>query len=678
MRDGLECPPDNIFLRPAVSQYRISSVSRASISQVIIPERRGQGGYRRLSLSSGEPHVQRPDCILGANTSTDTASSLPTREWLSTQEGLPVQVSLPVQRILSTQEGSLIPVVAFAHITDMHVTDAQSPARAEYLSRLQYPASRLVPIFKLIEAYRPQEPFTTHVLEAMCRAIREISGGPATGLPLSFTVSTGDAVEISQRNELGCYVSLLDGEKRITPNSGDPQRWEGVGKKGQSEKAYWHPDGTPAGYEPDIALSRFGFPVVPGILEAALQPFTSTGLGLPWYATIGNHDKLVGGFSPGTTMTSRIATGGYKFSLKSPPWQRISKDPERTINYPTEWISAHRNATSLHTPCISDLSSDNYPSNNPSSDNPSSDRSFSNNPSSDNYPSDRSFSNNPPSDNPPHSANHLPAAGSVTVSADANTKTGKASSRSSSTAEENARMWYAFDSGNFRCLVLDTVNPWGGLEGSLDGDQLAWLESELKNGSSHWRRDDGTWIGTGVNDKLFILFSHHPFETLINGYIPTKYRRRGIEGKRRVLAYELLSLLSRTRNVILWLNGHTHIHKVSFISALDPEDSAHGIWQMTTSSLIDWPQQSRIIEIAVDKSNNHLLVFSTVLDHAAPVDPRSGDLDDPLTLASWSRELAANHWIHRNDGFEPVGHGSYLDRNVMIRIPLNQLSVHLR
>jgi hypothetical protein len=547
-----------------------------------------------------------------------------------------------------------------------------------------------VPIFKLIEAYRPQEPFTAHVLEAMCRAIRELAGGPVTGLPLSFAVSTGDAVEISQRNELSWYVSLLDGDSMVTPNSGDPKQWEGVGRKGSRDRAYWHPDGTPAGHRPDIALSRFGFPVVPGVLEAALQSFTSTGLGIPWYATIGNHDKLIGGFSPGTSLTSHIATGGYKFSFKSPPWQRISKDPGRTIDYPTEWISAHRSATALHAPYTPDLPSSGLYSAAASSATPPFAAAHSPTAHSPAAPLADPLSSDPPppaapladplsadplsadplSSDPPPPAAPLPAADNTAANAAVSMKTGRASGGASSTTTQQASTWYAFDAGDFRCLVLDTVNPWGGLEGSLDGDQLAWLESELKNGSSHWRRDDGTWIDTGIRDRLFILFSHHPFETIINGYIPIKHRRRGTEGQRRVLAYELLRLLSRTRNVVLWLNGHTHIHKVSFISALDPEENAHGIWQMTTSSLIDWPQQSRIIEIAVDKSTNHLLVFSTILDHAAPIDPRSGSLDDPLTLASWSRELSANHWIHRNDGFEPVGHGGYLDRNVMVRIPL--------
>ncbi len=589
-----------------------------SISQIIVPGKSGSGGYRQLVTLPGEPHVYiqgyvnnaYPASRSVAPETTIIPADSPHPDPCETAGTVAGAYSSPINYPLIQKDG-LIPIVAFVHITDMHITDAQSPARAEYLSRLQYPVSRLVPIFKLIEAYRPQEPFTTHVLEAMCRSIRELGGGPATNLPLSFAISTGDAVEISQRNELSWYTSLLDGNKKIVPNSGNPAQWEGVGGNTSYDRAYWHPDGTPTGHRPDIALSRYGFPVVPGILKAAIQPFTSTGIGIPWYATIGNHDKLIGGFSRGTALTSRIATGGYKLSLDALPWQRVTRDPGRTINFPTEWISAHFSSLACRSP-------------------------------------DASSSATPP--------------GATTYA-------------EHSSGQSRHKLWYAFDSGLLRCLILDTVNPWGGLEGSLDGEQLTWLESELKNGSSQWRRDDGTWIETGLKDKLFMLFSHHPFETLINGYLPIRHRRRRIEAERRVLAYELLTLLSRTRNVILWLNGHTHIHKISFVTALNPEDNTHGIWQITTSSLIDWPQQARVIELAIDKSANNLLVFSTVLDHAAPVDPRSGDLDDPLTLASWSRELAANHWIHRNDGFEPVGHGGCFDRNVIIRIPLRS-NVH--
>lgn len=64
-------------------------------------------------------------------------------------------------------------------------------------------------------------------------------------------------------------------------------------------------------------------------------------------------------------------------------------------------------------------------------------------------------------------------------------------------------------------------------------------------------------------------------------------------------------------------------------------------WKITTASHIDWPQQARIIEIAADEAGR-LFIACTSLDHQGLVDPRVGLLDDPLTLAGWSRELSAN------------------------------------
>jgi hypothetical protein len=45
--------------------------------------------------------------------------------------------------------------------------------------------------------------------------------------------------------------------------------------------------------------------------------------------------------------------------------------------------------------------------------------------------------------------------------------------------DSGGRVWYAFDHGAIRCVVLDTVNEHGGWQGSIGADQLAWLIGEL-------------------------------------------------------------------------------------------------------------------------------------------------------------------------------------------------------
>ncbi|MCL4434695.1 MAG: hypothetical protein M1399_08040 [Actinobacteria bacterium] len=597
-----------------------------SITRIIVPGNTGPGGYRHLVAAPGEAHTERADNVIsatggpGGGAGTSGMSLGKDGQGAATRDGKDhapgISTYIPTDSVLmracdpEIPLSQVRPVIAFVHMTDAHVTDAQSPARAEFLSMLQRAGSRLVPIFKLIEAYRPQEPFSAHVVESMCRAVRDLRSGPVTGAPVSLVMTTGDAVEISQQNEMEWFAKLLNGNAQVTPDSGDAARWDGIGGAHFYDPQYWHPDGTPAGRKPDMPRAFFGFPEVPGLLDAARRPFMATGPGVPWHVTIGNHDKLVGGFSPPTLLTSRMATGRYKLRWQPVPWRRVKRDSGREIGYPIKWISTHIEKT---------VTGDALPS-------------------------------------PPGTSQPLPPESGPD----------KVTAGSPRESMPYPRTWYGFDTGPLRCLVLDTVNPWGGLEGSMDAEQLAWMEAELIRSSSRWRRDDGTWTTSRNEDRLCVLFSHHPFETLVNGYVPRKYRSTG---SRRVLGYEFLSVLSRFPNAVLWMNGHTHAHRVSFIPALNPQSATHGIWQITTASLIDWPQQSRIVEIGIDSQTGELLIVSTVLDHAAPIDPRGGGLDDPLTLASWSRELAANHWIHRNDGYEPVGRGQYFDRNVIIRIP---------
>src|SRR5439155_26942571 len=76
--------------------------------------------------------------------------------------------------------------------------------------------------------------------------------------------------------------------------------------------------------------------------------------------------------------------------------------------------------------------------------------------------------------------------------------------------------YYAFDRGIVRCIVLDTVNPYGGSDGSLDEEQLRWLTAELTAGSRAFG---------GARDRLFVLFSHHTIGTMTNPDAPPGVRR---------------------------------------------------------------------------------------------------------------------------------------------------------
>jgi hypothetical protein len=105
-----------------------------------------------------------------------------------------------------------------------------------------------------------------------------------------------------------------------------------------------------------------------------------------------------------------------------------------------------------------------------------------------------------------------------------------------------------------------------------------------------------------------------------------------------------VSYLLTKPQVIAWVNGHTHRNEIIPHAGAD----GAGFWEINTASHIDFPQQGRIIEIA-DNTDGTLSIFTTILDHAADA-AWNGSLDDPLSLASLSRELSANDWQHIDTG----------------------------
>lgn len=536
----------------------------------------GLGGYRRLTEGPGEPRVARSD--LGGSAPAGGA------RWRS--------------------------LLALVHLSDLHVTDVQSPARAEFLDRLGDEDSPAAALVGRVGTYRAQEALTHQVLAATTDAVRAAlaGGGPATGAPFAFAISSGDNTDNCQRNELDAYLALLDGGE-VRPDSGDPSRYEGVGSPELYDERYWHPDGTPEGEADDLPRRRRGFPTVPGLFDHCRRPFRAGGLGLDWYAVYGNHDSLLVGTQPPDRALQELAVGaekpvrllegveatalltGTETAPSAASWgmlaaevRKVTPDPARRFVAATEWLTAHLDSPG--TPAGHGIEPD------------------------------------------------AAAAGRAHYAFDAG----------------------ALDAGLVRIVVLDTVNREGGWQGCIDAGQLAWLEAELVAGHARHLDRAGRLVETGNEDRLFVLFGHHSLETMTNPYTAS--------GVTRLLGDDLVALLGRFGNVLAFVNGHTHIHAVRPVAT-----PVGGFWQVTTASQIDWPQQARLIELAIDETSGDVLIASEMLDHAGLVDPRSGAPEDRGTIAGWSRELAANAWQGRSLPEEPWGRGEAADRNVVLVRP---------
>jgi len=208
---------------------------------------------------------------------------------------------------------------------------------------------------------------------------------------------------------------------------------------------------------------------------------------------------------------------------------------------------------------------------------------------------------------------------------------------------KSAEAYYRYDHREVTVLVLDAVNEHGGWQGSLDGPQLAWLDAELTDADRERR--------------YVVLASHHTLADLVNDRTTTG-------APRRVLMQEVADTLGRHRSLVLWLNGHTHITRIT------PRHGLPGFgrwWEVTTPSLIDFPQQARIVEV-LKSDRGELTIALTMVDHCGGL-PWSGRLESVSDLAGLSRQLAANDWQYRPDDLaaHPLV-GTALDRNVLLHL----------
>lgn len=199
--------------------------------------------------------------------------------------------------------------------------------------------------------------------------------------------------------------------------------------------------------------------------------------------------------------------------------------------------------------------------------------------------------------------------------------------------------YYAFDAGNgrFRMIVLNTIidgtdprlptdliaNPAALSDGTIDGAQFEWLKGQLAAASAA--------------DQLVMIFSHHADLTfaefgMFAALVPPL----------DVSATQLDAELASWPNVIAWVAGHTHLHRVRAFKVTDGIGSngaietevackgpgtCTGFWQIESASLIDFPQEQRLFEI-FDNGDGTGVIRAPVLTHTLEVPRALAEADD--------------------------------------------------
>jgi hypothetical protein len=157
------------------------------------------------------------------------------------------------------------PLACIWHVSDVHLCDAESPARLEYLDRYSDPDSPFRDALGDIGTYRPQEILTVQVAVSMLHTVNEIGHGPTTGRAVDAVLLTGDLTDNAQVNELDWFDTVARGGV-IAPRSGSAtaSSWVGVSEAANWDDRYWHPDGAPVGTAPDRPTRVYGYPAIPG------------------------------------------------------------------------------------------------------------------------------------------------------------------------------------------------------------------------------------------------------------------------------------------------------------------------------------------------------------------------------------------------------------------------------
>jgi metallophosphoesterase (TIGR03767 family) len=541
-------------------------------------------------------------------------------------------------------------IVYFGQLTDPQLADEMSPLRLEALDPGGPREGG-----KFSSAWRPQEALGPQLWDQAVRnmnanrtsAVKQRRGKRAR---MAFVMATGDLADNQHKNETEWYVRIMDGGV-VDPFSGEPisasnpcdaspdeiarmnadvaaRRYTGVQDYGdwpanaahEKKDGFWDPDEAP----PTAASPYASFPRYPGLLDRAQRPFTAQGLKVPWYAVRGNHDGLVSGVFAATGIFRGLATSCIKvFPNKDLDEDKYADDEDGQCTLCDDLGNSEFVQDQLANAGVTP---------------PDPDRKLVTPPE---YKSLHGKRNN--------------AHGWGFVN------------RTELKRSKNAAAYYAFTHNGVRFIGIDTVAEAGGESGNIDDPQYRWLERELKRAQRA--------------GQLIIPFGHHTLETMTVRRADEEAEEcgdtpvpgcdldprtstpihRGLAGPKNIRA-----LFLKYRNVIAYVNGHTHDNAITGFKR-----SGRGFWSVNTSSVTDWPQQSRLIDV-MDNRDGTLSLFATMIDHASPLNtPAPGStVFTEAQLGSIARRLTLNDPHSKANPRAGVENprGSRSDRNVELLI----------
>ncbi|HNN47826.1 MAG TPA: TIGR03767 family metallophosphoesterase, partial [Marmoricola sp.] len=209
--------------------------------------------------------------------------------------GNPLAVHENLAKAKPGRDDTRVGLASFVQFTDMHIIDAQSPMRFEFLVGINE------------SAYRPQENMGTHGGAQLVARVNSLKKGPFSNRPFDCVVTTGDNTDNMEHIELEWFLKTMSGGT-IAANTGAPNEWEGVQTSG--DRSYYNIADSMSDDFKDQ-----GFPEIANFFDNLIAPHTSPGLDVPWYCVFGNHDDQLTGVLPAWwTDLNKLFTGDMKFT----------------------------------------------------------------------------------------------------------------------------------------------------------------------------------------------------------------------------------------------------------------------------------------------------------------------------------------------------------------------------